>query len=154
VSDKTMPLPILALEDKLDYWRQLHAVIQTETVPAEFRPMLGMLAQLGIEQAAPFNPDTRTQHILEEAARTALAEMRVNTFAKRVPGIVAWKGRTWEWLALQIIGPETGDFGVPAYLDLEASDAYYFIGYGVSAAIGKPAVGAGSRPAAGLPVGV
>jgi hypothetical protein len=144
VSAKTMPLPILRWEDKMDYWRQLHAVIQTETVPAEFRPMLGMLAQLGIENGKPFNPDARTQRILEEAAHTALAEMRVNTYAKRHPEIIAWKGRTWEWLALQIISPETGDFGVPAYLDLEASDAYFFLGYGVSAAIGKPEVGAGS----------
>jgi hypothetical protein len=97
-----------------------------------------------MENGKPFNPDARRQRILEEAARTALAEMRVNAYAKRVSGIVAWKGRTWEWLALQIISPETGDFGVPSYLDLEASDAYYFLGYGVSAAIGKPAVGAGS----------
>jgi hypothetical protein len=37
-----------------------------------------------------------------------------------------------------------GDFGVPANLDLEASDAYYFLGYGVSVAIGRRAVGAGS----------
>ncbi|MGO8749466.1 MAG: DUF1254 domain-containing protein [Thermoguttaceae bacterium] len=77
VSARTMPLPLLAWEDNMDYWRQLHAVIQTETAPAEFRPMLGMLASLGIEQNKPFNPDARTQRILEEAARTALAEMRV-----------------------------------------------------------------------------
>jgi hypothetical protein len=144
VSAKTMPLPILVWEDKLEYWRQLHAVIQTETVPAEFRPMLGMLAALGIEQGKPFNPDARTQRILEEAARTALAEMRVDFYASRNPARIAWKGRTWEWFPLQLISAQTGDFGVPAYLDLEASDAYYFLGYGVSAAIGKPAVGAGS----------
>ncbi len=119
-------------------------MIQTETVLAEFRPMLGMLAQLGIESGRAFNPDARTQRILEQAAHTALVEMRVGTYAKRNPGIIAWKGLTWEWLALQIISPETGDFGVPAYLDLEASDAYYFLGFGVSAATGKPAVGEGS----------
>ncbi len=144
VSTKTMPLPILVWEDKLEYWRQLHAVIQTETVLPEFRPMLGMLAQLGIEQGKPFNPDARMQRILEQAARTALAEMRVSAFAKRAPGIVAWKGRMWEWALLRTISAETGDFGIPAYLDLESSDAYFFLGYGVSAAIGKPAVGAGS----------
>jgi len=144
VSAKTMPLPILAWEDTMDYWRQLHAVIQTETAPAEFRAMFGMLASLGIEQGKPFNPDARMQGILEEAAHTALAEMKVAAYAKRDPEIIAWEGRTWEWFALQIISPETGDFGVPAYLDLEANDAYYFLGFGVSAAIGKPAVGAGS----------
>ena len=107
VSAKTMPLPILTWEDTLEYWRQLHAVIQTETVLAEFRPILGMLAQLGIKNGKPFSPDARTQRILEEAAHTALAEMRVNTYAKRNPEIIAWKVRMWEWLALQIINPET-----------------------------------------------
>ena len=144
VSDKTMSLPVLAWENTMEYWRQLHAVIQTEAAPTDFRPMLGMLAALGIEQGKPFNPDARTQHILEEAAHTAVAEMRVNSVAKRNPKMIAWKGRMWEWLALQLINPATGDFGVPAYLNLEASDAYYFLGFGVSAAIGKPAVGAGS----------
>ena len=43
--------------------------------------MLGMLTQLGIEQGKPFNPDARTQRILEQAARTALAEMRVALYA-------------------------------------------------------------------------
>jgi hypothetical protein len=139
-----MPLPILAWEGTLDYWRQLHTVIQTETAPAEFRPMLGMLAQLGIEQGKPFNPDARRQRILEEAARTALAEMRVDLYAGRNPARIAWQDRTWEWFPVVYINPETGDFGVPAYLDLVASDAYYFLGYGASAAIGKPVVGAGS----------
>lgn len=83
VSAKTMPLPILTWEDKLDYWRQLHAVIQAETAIDEFRPMLGMLAQVGIEQGKPFNPDARAQRILEEAAYTALAEMRVVFYASR-----------------------------------------------------------------------
>jgi hypothetical protein len=139
-----MPLPILTWENKLEYWRQLHAVIQTETAPAEFRPMLGMLVPLGIEQGKPFNPDARTQRILEEAAHTALAEMSVVFYASRNPARIAWKDRTWEWFPLQLISAETGDFGVPAYLDLESSDAYFFLGYGVSAAIGKPTVGAGS----------
>jgi len=144
VSAKTMPLPILAWEDKLDYWRQLHAVIQSETAPAEFRPMLGMLAQLGIVNGKPFNPDARMQRTLEEAARTAAAEMRVVLYASRNPARVAWKDRAWEWFPLQLISAQTGDFGVPAYLDLESSDGYFWTGYGVSAAIGKPAVGAGS----------
>jgi hypothetical protein len=72
VSSKTMPLPLLTWEDNMDYWRQLHAVIQTETTPDEFRPMFGMLEQLGIANGKPFNPDPRAQRILEEAARSAL----------------------------------------------------------------------------------
>ena len=144
VSTKTMPLPILTWEKNIEYFRQLHAVIQTETAPAEFRPMLGMLAQLGIKKGEPFNPDARMQRILEEAAQIGIAEMRATFTSQRNPEFIAWKGRTWEWLILQAISPEMRKFGGSAYLNLEASDAYYFMGYGVSAAMGKPAVGAGS----------
>ncbi len=144
VSAKTLFLPILTWENKIDYWQHLHTVIQTETAPAEFRPMLGMLAQLGIEKGKPYNPDARMQRILGEAARTAVAEMRVNAYARRKPEYIAWKGRRWEWFLVQLISEETRDFGIPDYLNLEASDEYYFVGYGVSAAIGKQEVGAGS----------
>lgn len=68
--------------------------------------------------------------------------MRVVLYNSRNPARIAWKGRTWEWFPLQLINAQTGDFGVPAYLDLESSDGYFFLGYGVSATIGKPAVGA------------
>jgi hypothetical protein len=144
VSTRTLPLPILTWEKNIEYFRQLHAVIQTETAPAEFRPMLGMLAQLGIKKDKPFNPDARMQRILNEAAQTGIAEMRATFTSQRDPEYIAWKGRNWEWLILQVIIPETGDFGGPAYLNLEPSETYYFMGYGVSAAMGKPAVGAGS----------
>jgi len=144
VSDKTLPLPILSWENNIEYWRQLHAVIQIETAPPEFRPMLGMLWQLGIEKGKPFNPDARMQRILEEAALTANAEMRVSTYAKRRPEYIAWEGRAWEWLVVQLVTAPTMDFGVPAYLNLQAADEYYFMGYGTSAAIGVRNVGSGS----------
>lgn len=144
VSDKTMPLPILAWEDNLDYWRQPHAVMDAETVLEAFRPMNGMLAQLGIAKGKPFNPDARTKRILEEAANTALAEMRVMYCTSRNPERIAWKDRMWEWYPLQLINAETGDFGVPEFLDLEFTDGYWWCGYGTSAAIGARKVGAGS----------
>ena len=108
VSAKTMPLPLLTWEDTLEYWRQLHAVIQTETVPPEFRPMLGMLAQLGIAQGKPFSPDARAQRVLEEAARTAVAEMRVVFYASRNPARIAWRDRAWEWFPLRLVARRRG----------------------------------------------
>jgi hypothetical protein len=84
VSAKSVPLPILTWEGKLDYWRQLNAVIQAEAALNEFRPMFGMLAHVGIEQGKPFNTDARARRLLEEAAYTALAEMRVVFYASRL----------------------------------------------------------------------
>ena len=144
VSARRLTLPILTWEHNIEYWKQLHAVIQIETAPAEFRPMLGMLAQLGIKKGKPFNPDARMQGILLEAGKTANAEMRVSSYAKRKPEYIAWEGRTWEWLLVLLISPELQDFGTSAFLDLTVSDEYHYIGYGTSAAIGKRGVGLGS----------
>ena len=98
VSAKTMPLPILTWEDNLDYWRQLHAVIQTETAPAEFRPMLGMLASLGIAQRQAVRADARAQRILDGSgphrrrgdARRALrqSQSRADRVARPEMGVV------------------------------------------------------------------
>jgi len=90
VTDKAAALPLLAWEEKIDFWGQLHGVIDAETAPDEFRPMLGMLASLGIEKGKPFNPDARTKRIHEKAAHTALAEMRVNAYANRRPEHIVW----------------------------------------------------------------
>ncbi len=144
VSNKTLPLPILTWEKKLEYWRRLHGVIQTETAVAEFRPFLGMLAQLGIMKGKPFNPDARMTRILKEAALTAIAEMRVTSYTKRDPEYKAFEGTHWEWLLIDLIHRETGDFGFPDLINLQGNDEYYFLGYGVSAAIGLREPGAGS----------
>lgn len=144
VSARRLTLPILTWEHNIEYWKQLHAVIQKETAPASFRPTLGILAQLGIKKGMPFNPDARMQGILEQAGKIANAEMRVSSYAKRKPEYIAWKGRSWEWLLVQLISPETQDFGPKEYLDLTVNDEYFYIGYGTSAAIGKRGVGKGS----------
>jgi len=57
--------------------------------------------------------------------------MRVVRYASRNPAHAAWKDCTWEWYPPQLIKAQT-------------SDGYFWLGYGFSAAIGKPAVGAGS----------
>lgn len=144
VSGKTLTLPILSWEKNMEYWRRLHAVIQTETVPDEFRPFVGMLSQLGIKKGKPFNPDARMTGILEEAALTGIAEMRVTSYVKRNPEYKAFEGTHWEWLLIDLIHRETGDFGFPDRINLEGNDEYYFLGYGVSAAIGLREPGAGS----------
>ena len=143
-TDKDSPLKLLAWEGTLEYWRQLHAVIEAESAPDEFRPMLGMLASLGIAKDKPFNPDARMQRILEEAAHTALGEMRVNAYANRRPEHLTWNDRQWEWVPLIQLSEETKDYGVPAYFDLEASDHWYFQAYGASAAMGLRKLGVGS----------
>ncbi|MEV5514734.1 hypothetical protein AB0L50_17750 [Streptomyces flaveolus] len=44
-------------------------MIDAEPPVEELRPMLGLLAELGIESGRPFAPDTRMTAILEQAAQ-------------------------------------------------------------------------------------
>jgi len=150
VTEKAAPLKLLVWEENLDYWRELHAVIEVETAPESFRPMLGMLASVGIEKGKPFNPDARMKRILEEAAHTALAEMNVNAYASRSAEDITWKDRQWSWVPLRRMSPETKDYGTPAFLDLEATDNWFYQAYGASPAMGNRKIGAGSIYFAGF----
>lgn len=106
--------------------------------------MYGMLKSLGIEKGIPFNPDARTTNILEEAAKRAIAELRVNTYANRDPARIVWNDRNWEWLPIRQFNATTRDLGVATFLDLQATDNFSFQAIGTSASIGKRQVGVGS----------
>jgi hypothetical protein len=98
-------------ERSLDYWRQLHEVIDAEPAYEAYRPSYAQLASLGIEKDKPFAPDERMQIILEKAARMANDQMRVQAFADRRPDRVVWSDRRWEWATL---GLESGPLNLDA----------------------------------------
>jgi hypothetical protein len=132
MTNTTLPNKLLEWEDNLEYWQQLKKVVDTETVPVEFRPMYGMLQSLGIEKGIPFNPDARTTSILEEAAKKAIAEMRVNAYANRDPERLVWDDRNWEWIPITPFNTTTRDMGVAEFLDLQATEHAYFQAIGAS----------------------
>ncbi len=68
IKGQKAPLPILSWENNIEYWRQLHAVLNSEIILEKQRIMLGMQVPLGIEIGKPFAPDTRQKAILETAA--------------------------------------------------------------------------------------
>jgi hypothetical protein len=144
VTDKSLSNPLLQWENKLDYWKQLKAVIDAETTPQDFRSMFGMLQSLGIEKGIPFNPDARMTSILKEAAIKANAEMRVNSFANRDPQRLVWSDRNWEWTPLRQLDATTKDLSTGSFLDLQAMDNAYFQGIGANPSMGKREPGAGS----------
>lgn len=141
---------LLKWEDNLEYWKQLKAVMDSETTPAQYRAMYGMLQSLGIEKGKPFNPDARMTSILEEAAKIALAELRVNAYANRDPVRIVWDDRNWEWIPLRQYNTTTKDLGVGAFQDLQAMDNFYFPAIAASASLGKREPGAGSIYFVGL----
>ncbi|MEY9874573.1 hypothetical protein ABH931_004073 [Streptacidiphilus sp. MAP12-33] len=141
--DDDMPMDTtpLAVEDNLEFWRVLHSVVDTEPAVDELRPMLGLLAELGIEAGRPFAPDERMAGILTEAARRGRDEMLVSAFASRRPDRMAWPDRAWEWVGLR---PENGTFERDGSLDVEAKDRWFAQAIVASPAMFRRGPGAGS----------
>ncbi len=129
-------------EDNLQYWEKLSWLIDNEAVNPEYRSMYGELAELGIEKGKPFNPDTRMKAILEKAAKTGNAIMRVQSFADRRPDRIAWNDRKWEWAVLRY-GAD-GQFNTENYTDLYAREKWFYQAQIESPAMFNRKPGAGS----------
>ncbi|MFJ4686819.1 DUF1254 domain-containing protein [Streptomyces sp. NPDC088789] len=139
--DTPMDTTPLAWEDNLEFWRVLHHVIDTEPPVAELRPMLGLLAELGVEAGRPFALDARTERILTRAARQGRDELLVSAFASRRPDRVVWPDRAWEWVGLR---PENGAFERAGSLDVEARDRWFAQAIVASPAMFRREPGTGS----------
>jgi len=131
----------LACENNIEFWRELHEAISAEPPNPRFHNMYGVLAALGIERGKPFKPDARMSTILENAARAANAQMRVESFGDRRPDRIVWPDRKWEWAALRF---EDGDFNTDNYADLYARDKWFYQAIGASPAMFKRDTSAGS----------
>lgn len=113
----------------------------TEPPVEGYRYYYGELAALGIAKGKPFAPDQRMKRILEQSAKTGLAQMRAQSFADRRPDRVVWKDRTWEWAALRY---EDGFFNTTNYVDLEAREVWFYQAIGTSPAMFRRQAGSGS----------
>ncbi len=129
-------------ENNIGYWERLAKFINEEPANPEYRTWYGELAQLGIEKGKPFNPDARIKTILEKAAKTANAIMRVQSFADRSTNRIVWKDRQWEWAVLRYAGD--GEFNTENYVDLYAREKWFFQAQIESPAMFNRAPGAGS----------
>lgn len=122
ISSRRIDTTPLRFENGLEYWRRLHAVLESEPTPDEFRPMQGLLASLGVNRGRPFAPPPRMQRILELAAVSGNAQMRVEAFASDRSDRQVWTDRGWEWLGL-VRDP---NFEASDYLDIQARDRWFF----------------------------
>jgi hypothetical protein len=130
-----------AWEDEIQFWKVLHHIIESEPPLDDNRAQYGELAALGIEKGQPFNPDARMTRILEQAAKSACTQMRVESFADRRPDRIVWEHRQWQWAALRF---ENGSFDTPNYRDTYALDKWFFQAIAASPAMFRRDPGAGS----------
>jgi hypothetical protein len=141
LTDRPQDTTPLEWEDNIQFWQELHEVIETEPAFEPYRNYYGELAALGLVKGKPFAPDARLKRILEQAARIGNAQMRVQAFADRRPDRVVWPDRKWEWAALRF---ENGVFDAPTYADLEAREKWFYQAIGESPAMFRRSAGAGS----------
>jgi hypothetical protein len=141
VTGKTQDTTPLEWEGNLQFWTVLHQTLDAEPAYRGYHNSYGELAALGIEKGRPFKPDARMRSILEEAARVANAQMRVQSFGDRRPDRLPWKDRQWQWAALRY---EDGDFNTATHTDLEAREKWFYQAIGASPAMFRRDEKAGS----------
>ncbi|MFQ6574025.1 DUF1254 domain-containing protein [Pseudomonas sp. UM16] len=138
---KSSDISPVAIESTLEYWRELHQLIDSEPALPEYQNYYGELAALGIVKGKPFAPDARMQRILIEAAQRGNQQMRVQSLADRRDDRLAWPDRRWEWAVLR---PENGAFEIDGRVDLEAREKWFYQALIASPAMFRRAPGAGS----------
>lgn len=130
-----------AWETNLQFWKELHEVVEAEPSFAGYREHYGELAALGIAKGQPFAPDSRMTAILERAAKTGSAQMRTEAFADRRSDRVVWSDRKWEWAGLRF---ENGSFDAEHYTDTYARDKWFYQAIATSPAMFRRDPQAGS----------
>lgn len=129
------------VQGTIDYWRLLHDYISTEPIHADDRSYIGELAVLGIRADTPFDPDERLTRILEDAAREADAQLRVQSLADRREDRVVWPDRQWEWVTLR---PENAAFEIDGRPDVDARETWFYQAIASSPVMFRRQAGAGS----------
>ena len=126
----------LRWEDNIQFWERLHKVLQEEPASAEFRPMTGMLANLGIEKGKPFAPDAATKEALTAGVREAQQELEARYDAGLPP---FYEGTHWTMPAPpEMMAAAAKDFNEPDHYPVDARGMVYTYAY-----IGIKRLGAG-----------
>ncbi len=141
VTGKVQDTTPIKWENNFKFWDVLHKTIDAEPVFEGYRDYYGELAALGIEKGKAFRPEARMKRILVQAAKTANAQMRVQSFADRRGDRMVWKGRQWQWAALRF---EDGDFNAQTHLDVDAREKWFYQAIGASPAMFRRDTHAGS----------
>ena len=137
------------------FFEEVNQTVQEEPNSAGEPEILGLLASIGIQKGKPFAPDARMKEIFTEAAAVGTASLRSILFRNRADDVVIWPGsKSWE------VGFEGGsyEFMNDGVALINARARFHFYATGITPAMVKPPVGAGSsyviglRDAEGLPL--
>jgi len=129
------------------FFDEVNITVQEEPNSAGEEEILGLLASIGIQKGKKFAPDARMKKILAEAAAVGTAAQRTILFRNRAEDVVIWPGsKSWE-LGFQGGSYEFLNDGVAL---INSRVRFHFYATGITPAMVKPPVGAGSQYVIGL----
>jgi len=124
------------------YWAEVNETIQAEPTTGISPEVRGLLAAIGIEKGKPFQPDTRMQRILTEAAKVGAVTAQALAARPRDPRFYVYPGqRVWT-------NPMPGgcyDFMVDGAIFHDARIDMHFYATGITPAMAARNVGVGSQ---------
>jgi len=129
------------------FFEEVNEIVQEEPNSAWSEEVLGLMRSIGIEKGKPFAPDERMQKILAEAAAVGTAAQRSIIWANRDENRIIWPdSKSWEK------GFAGGSY---EFLDdgirlINSRVRFHFYATGITPAMVKPPIGAGSQYVIGL----
>lgn len=125
--------------DNFAFFEMLAQLVNEE--PAEvFTPLERFCMQaIGIEHGKPFNPDPKAKALLSEAAVTAAAMARANSFASRDSDTFYYPDRKWQY-----VGDVPYTFEKDGVLQVDRRAYVYYMALGNSPAMMSKNIGVGS----------
>jgi len=132
----------------IDYWKDLHALIQDEPMGPEDAMALEFLKRLGIEKGKPFAPSKRQEKLMLEAEKLGYAQS-IATSAGRIndPQLAQsryYPGKNWSKI-LNLTSIETHIDPITRAMDLDARTSYAHEACSMSIGMTEDLVGVGSK---------
>jgi len=127
--------------DDFRFFEDLTTLIAKEPAEKTTTNEKFLLASIGIEKGKPFDPDADRKALLMEAAKTASAIARANSFASTDSARLVYKDRRWEWA---FIGG-SADWNSQGYVNTDRRAGFAYIAIGMSPAMVLKIVGGGSQ---------
>ncbi len=129
------------------FYDEVNVTVQEEPASSYDAEVLGLMASIGIQKGKPFAPDARMKKILAEAAAVGTAAQRTILFRNRDENVVIWPGsKSWE-LGFAGGSYEFNNNGINL---INSRVRFHFYATGITPAMVKPPVGAGSQYVIGM----
>ncbi len=127
-------------------FEEINEVVQSEPAAGQNPEILGTFAAIGIKKGQEFKPDARMQKILTDAAEVGSVTVRALMSRPRDIGFYVFPGKSKVWTVPFVGGSH--EFLVDGVRLIDARAAFHFYATGITPAMSKKFIGAGSQYAA------